>query len=132
MLYIQPKLDPDSNDEVTALLCILVYNANKTAFGGDAPQIPRWTGAPVKLAVSEYFLYAAFVSAISCGSYALSIRLASELVSHPLFRWIFYKFSPFVIWYTIFVLWGALALLFVAVTLQLPFIVDVFSSQGGG
>ena len=42
MLYIQPRLEPDPADEANALLRILVYNTNKTAFGGDVPQISRW------------------------------------------------------------------------------------------
>ena len=129
MLYIQPKLDPDSSDDAAALLRVLVYNANKTAFGDEVPQVPQWTGAPGVLVASEYLLYAALLIALTGGSYALLVRLACALLhSWSLFGWIFYKVSPYVIWATIFELWCAFGLLSIAVTLQIPFIVDAVSS----
>ena len=127
MVYVQPKLDQDHTQETAALLRILVYNANHNAFGGEVPQIPEWKGAPQNLSASEYLLYMALLSTLACGGYALIIRLASALNTWRVFRWVFYRFSPLVIWVTILALWGAFGLLFIAATLQFA---DAVSSNG--
>jgi hypothetical protein len=98
MLYLHPKLEK------------------------DAP-----TKAPQVIVTAEYILYFALVLVLWSGGCALSIRLASALDYFSLFRWIFYKFSPFVNWMTIFTLFCALGLVFLGVTLQLPVVVNSYS-----
>lgn len=129
MTYIQPQLNQDPNDEMTALLRILVYNANNSAFGGDVPQIPQWTGAPSALITSEYILFIALCTGLFGGAYALLIRLASVLNSWRFFHWLYYKLSPFVIWITIFLLMCAFGLIGLAATLQLPVVVDSYHKR---
>ena len=126
MFYIQPKLNPDTN-ETTALLRTLAYNANPSAFVGAVTQVPQSTGVPKVLYASEYILYTALVITLGAGALALIIRLSSELSDKFLFRWLFKIFFSIIIWLTVFVLLCVFGLLFLAVTLQLPIVVNSVS-----
>lgn len=124
MLYVQPKLDRDPNDEIIGLLRLIVYNGDKAAFGGNAPELPQWNGAPEILSASVYILYCSLVISITCGGLALAVRLASALNHYRVFHWFYFKVFPHVVWAAILLLWAAFTLLFVAATLQLPAVVD--------
>ena len=129
MTYIQPKLDPDSGAEAVALLRILVYQANNSAFGGEVPEVLKWTGAPSALITSEYILFLALCTGLLGGAYALLIRLASVLNSVRIFHWLYYKFSPFVVWFTVFLLMCTFGLIGLAATLQLPVVVNYYTGK---
>ena len=126
MLYIQPKLDQDPNDESAALLRIIAYSINSSAFSEPPPKLEQWNGAPIILTTAEYILYGALGVTFTGGMYALLIRLTSALGDWRLFRLFFYKFSPFVIWMSIFLMCCSFALIFLAATLQLPAVVDSY------
>ena len=122
MIYVQPQLSQDPNDEATALLRVILYNMNSSAFGGEVPKVPQWTGPPSALYASMWLLYLALLTTIGGGTYAMSIRVASELNTVRVFRRFFAKFAPLAILWTILLLSGAFWLLLCAVTLQLPMV----------
>ena len=57
IIYIHPQLQPDPNEEATALLRVILYKMDNAAFGVDIPEVPRWTGPPRTTVVAELLLY---------------------------------------------------------------------------
>jgi len=129
MTYVQPRLNQDSGEETVALLRILVYNVNNSAFGGEVPQVPQWPGAPPALITAEYILFIALCTGLLGGVYALFIRLTSVMNSVRFFHWLYYKLSPFVVWLTIFLLMCTFGLIGLAATLQLPGVVKAYKNN---
>ena len=74
IIYIQPKLQQDPGDETVALLRMLIYNMNNTAFGGVAPAPVTWNGAPTLLSVAQIILYLSLDATLLCGLYALIVK----------------------------------------------------------
>ena len=128
MLYLQPKLSPDPGDETLALLRVIAYNADPSAFD-KAPSVPNPTSTPLVLVASEYLLYAAWIVTFSGGSYALAIMFALELGfnSRATNKHIKHLFK-FVVRVTIFGLWVSFSLVFTAATLQLPLAITLSTS----
>lgn len=122
IIYIQPQLQQDPGDETTALLRILVYNANNSAFGGDIPTLPDWNGAPVIITVVQVMLYCCLAATLLCGLYAMMVKFFTDsnaLNWHNKFldgltRWIFFVMYLF--------LGGVFFGMFAALTLQVPFL----------
>lgn len=100
MVYVQLKFDKDASGKVNV---------------------------PSVIYASEYILYSALLLVLGGGGCALIIRLASALDYWRFPCWVFYTFSPFVNWMTIFTSLCALGLLFLGVTLQLPGVVDALT-----
>ncbi|KAF9644199.1 hypothetical protein BDM02DRAFT_3103337, partial [Thelephora ganbajun] len=46
VIQVDVQLQPDHNEETTALLRVLIYKMDNTTFGGDVPTIPQWSGPP--------------------------------------------------------------------------------------
>ena len=58
IIQVDSQLKPDSGDETTALLRVLIYEMNKTALGDNAPTLPRWTGPPPTMVQVQAILFA--------------------------------------------------------------------------
>ncbi|KAF9778959.1 hypothetical protein BJ322DRAFT_976491, partial [Thelephora terrestris] len=55
---VQPQLQPDSGDDTTALLRVLLYKIDNTTFGNEIPTLPQWTGPPSNIVQVQAILYA--------------------------------------------------------------------------
>jgi len=61
---IDPQLQPDPNQETTALLRVLIQKIDSAAFGGDVPTVPVWTGPPRTIVLVEAILYASLAASL--------------------------------------------------------------------
>lgn len=91
------------------------------------PKIEDGKAAPTAIYASVYILYLALICSLGGGAVALIVRLSAVLNGIWLFRWLYYIFSPIVIWLTILSMLGTFGLIFVAVTLQLPVVMAALS-----
>jgi hypothetical protein len=122
IIYIQPQLQQDPGDKSAALLRVPIYNMNNPAFGGEVPTLPDWKGAPVILTVSQIILYCSLAATLLCGGYALILKFFTDSYALGwknrfldwLTRWIFFVMYLF--------LAGVFFGIFVALTLQVPFL----------
>ena len=78
ILYIQPQLRADPNEESAALLRVLIYKTDNTAFGGDVPEVPRWTGPPNTTVVALLLLYISLAGTLGATLFAI---LAKQLLN---------------------------------------------------
>jgi len=46
VVVVHAEFQPNPSDETNALLRIIIHNQDSTAFGGEVPTIPQWTGPP--------------------------------------------------------------------------------------
>ena len=60
----QSQLQPDPSDETTALLRVLIHEAEKPAFGNDVPTVPQWTDPPHAIVLAKAILYASLAASI--------------------------------------------------------------------
>ena len=122
IIYIQPQLQQDPGDETAALLRTLIYNMNNSAFGGDPPEPSDWNGAPAMLTVAQVILYASLAATLLCGWYGFIVKFFTDSYAlgwknkflDLLTRWIFFIMYLF--------LAGVFFGIFVALTLQVPFL----------
>ena len=62
---VHPELKPDMNEETTALLRVIVYAQNNTAFGGQVPTVPQpWTGPPHRIVQVQAILLASLFTSL--------------------------------------------------------------------
>lgn len=123
IVYVQPQLQENSSDDTAALLRVLIYNTNQTIFGSNPPpMLPTWPGAPTILTVAQIIFYACLTGTLLCGFYAMLIKFLTD--SNAL-NWK----DKIVKWFTrwvFFVIYLLLSLvflgLFLALTLQVPFL----------
>ena len=78
ILYIQPQLRADPNEESAALLRVLLYKTDNTTFGGDVPEVPRWTGPPITTVVALLLLYLSLAGTLGATLFAI---LAKQLLN---------------------------------------------------
>jgi len=64
IIQVQPKLQPDPNEETVALLRVLIHKIDNTTFGNDVPTIPRWTGPPHTIVQVQAILYASLAASL--------------------------------------------------------------------
>ena len=60
----QSQLQPDPSDETTALLRVLIHEAEKPAFGKDVPTVPQWTDPPHAIVLAQAILYAVLATSL--------------------------------------------------------------------
>jgi hypothetical protein len=66
IIDINSKLQPNRNDETTALLRVLIHKIDNTTFGNDPPILPQWTGPPRTIVHVQTILFASHgISALS-------------------------------------------------------------------
>ena len=62
---VHPELKPDMNEETAALLRVMVYTQNNTAFGGQVPTVPQpWTGPPRRIVQVQAILLASLFTSL--------------------------------------------------------------------
>ena len=62
---VHPELKPDMNEETAALLRVIVYTQNNTAFGGQVPTVPQpWTGPPRSIVQVQAILLASLFTSL--------------------------------------------------------------------
>ena len=71
IILVDPQLKPDSGDETTALLRVLIYEIKKTALGDNAPTLPQWTGPPPAMVHVQAILFASLAVSLMCASVAM-------------------------------------------------------------
>jgi hypothetical protein len=64
IIQVHPQLQQDPTDETAALLRVILYNMNNTAFGGNIPSLPQWTGPPRVMIQVQAMLYASFAASL--------------------------------------------------------------------
>ena len=64
IIDVNTQLQPDPNEETAALLRLLIYNMNKTAFGGTVPTVPQWSGPPRTIVRVQAMLYASLAASL--------------------------------------------------------------------
>ena len=64
IIHIQPRLQPDPNDETAALLRVLIHKIDNTTFGNDGPTVPQWTGPPRAIVQVQTILYASLAASL--------------------------------------------------------------------
>ncbi|KAF9642699.1 hypothetical protein BDM02DRAFT_1973684 [Thelephora ganbajun] len=64
IIQVQSQLQPDPNQETAALLRVLIHKIDNTTFGGDVPDLPRWTGPPRTITQVQSILYASLFASL--------------------------------------------------------------------
>ena len=64
IIEVDPQLQPDPGDETAALLRILIYKIDNTAFGDDVPTLPQWTGPPRAMVRAQAILFASLAASL--------------------------------------------------------------------
>lgn len=62
VIYIQPQLQVDANEETTGLVRVLIYKTDSTTFGGAVPVIPQWNGPSRKIISVLLLLYLGLIA----------------------------------------------------------------------
>ena len=64
ILDVQSQLQPDTGEETTALLRVLIHKIDNTTFGDDVPAIPQWTGPSNTVVQVQTILYASLAASL--------------------------------------------------------------------
>ena len=64
IIQVQPQLQPDTGEETTALLRVLIYKIDNTTFGGNTPALPQWSGPPHAIIQVQAILYASLAASL--------------------------------------------------------------------
>jgi len=64
IIQVQPQLQPDTGEETTALLRVLIHKIDNTTFGNNVPTIPQWTGPPRAIIQVEAILYTSLAASL--------------------------------------------------------------------
>lgn len=57
IVQVQSELTQDPNEETAALLRVLIYKTDNTAFGGNVPATPQWSGPLPRIVHVQAILY---------------------------------------------------------------------------
>jgi hypothetical protein len=79
ILYIHPQLQLDPNEESAGLLRVLLYTTDSSAFAGDVPEVPEWTGPPRTVATTMILLYLSFLASMTAVMYAIFAKQLLDL-----------------------------------------------------
>ena len=64
IIYIHPQLQVDRGEESADLLRVILYKTDNTTFGGEVPEVPRWTGPPGTIFTTLILLYLSLVTSM--------------------------------------------------------------------
>ena len=64
IIEVNSQLQPDPNEEATALLRVLIYKVDNTTFGSDVPSIPQWSGPPHMIVQVQAILFASLATSL--------------------------------------------------------------------
>lgn len=121
IVYIQPQLQDNSSDDTAALLRILLYNTNSSLFS-TPPELPTWDGSPIILTIAQIMLYACLAGTLMCGLYAMLIKFLTDSNALGWKNKIVQSFTRWVFFVIYLLLSGVFFWVFVALTLQVPFL----------
>jgi len=60
IIVVHSEFQPNLNEETNALIRVMIYTMNSTAFGGEAPTVPQRTGTPPPMVQVQAILVASF------------------------------------------------------------------------
>jgi len=60
IIVVHSEFQPNLNEETNALIRVMIYTMNNTAFGGEVPTVPQWTGTPPTMVQVQAILVASF------------------------------------------------------------------------
>ena len=83
VVAIQPQLQPDPVEESAALLRVILYNMDKTAFGAEVPTVPKWTGPPGEIVATEVLLYLSLITTLSTAFLTLLVKQLGITAAGP-------------------------------------------------
>ncbi|KAF9789626.1 hypothetical protein BJ322DRAFT_1043227 [Thelephora terrestris] len=78
VVFIQPQLQQDPGEDSAALLRVILYNMNKTAFGTTVPAVPDWTGPSNEIIATQVLLYLSLAFTLSSVLFALLAKQLSD------------------------------------------------------
>ena len=58
IIEVDSHLQPDTSEEIAALLRVLIYKIDNTTFGNSAPTLPQWAGPPRMIVQVQAILFA--------------------------------------------------------------------------
>ena len=64
VIQVQPQLQPDPNDEMAALLRVLISKIDNTTFGNNVPTVPQWSGPAQTIVQVQAILYASLATSL--------------------------------------------------------------------
>ena len=64
IIQVGSQLQQDPNEETAALLRVILYQLNKTAFDGNVPPVPKWSGPPRTIVQVQAILYASLAASL--------------------------------------------------------------------
>ena len=64
IIQVHSQLQPDPNEETSALLRVLIHKIDNTTFGGDVPPLPQWTGPPRTAIQVQCIMYASLTASL--------------------------------------------------------------------
>ena len=64
VIEVNSELQPDPNEETVALLRLLIYQMNSTAFGGTVPTVPQWAGPPRTIVQVQAILFSSLATSL--------------------------------------------------------------------
>ena len=64
IIQVDSQLQPDSGGETAALLRVLIYEINKSAFGNNVPTLPQWAGPPLMKVQVQAILFASLATSL--------------------------------------------------------------------
>ena len=64
IIQVQSDFKPDPNEEMAALLRIIIYKMDNTTLGGDIPTVPQWTGPPHTSVQVQAMLFASLAASL--------------------------------------------------------------------
>ena len=64
IIQVDPQIQPNPNNETTALLRVLIHKIDNTTFGNDVPTLPQWTGPPRALVQVQAILFASLATSL--------------------------------------------------------------------
>ena len=74
IIYVHPQLQKDPNEETADLLRVLLYKTDNTSFGGDVPEVPKWTGPPHTVVAALVLLYLGLAAVVITVTFAIIIK----------------------------------------------------------
>jgi len=64
IIDVQSQLQPDTGEETTALLRVLIHKIDNATFGDDTPTIPQWNGPPHTTVQVQALLYTSLAASL--------------------------------------------------------------------
>jgi len=74
IIFVQPQLEQDPEQEAAGLICALACEANSTACGDNVPVIAPWTGPPGRIVATQFLLYFSLVATFASVMFTILVK----------------------------------------------------------